>query len=261
MDCIKSNPEIGVRSRFWSVPESLRNRGQTPISPNSRSTPRLPALRVAAPVHARNNDDEFWKFLVVQPVRESFEQRATGVAVYDLMEARIFAQQAQCGTQGLAKLVAQARPLGFVPGVSVFDVSGRGRPDEDGLHARRECRRPRTSSAGIPTGPSRSRSSSLRSSSSRCGSVSGIALGVAERLSQSFSRSCSCSAWLSVAISIMASSPNRGSSLLPSRRVSATASSSRSSRLRPALRAWPTPRPGGVRRPPLRSQSRSRCRR
>ena len=186
MDCIKSNPEIGVRPRF-----NRRNRGQIPIS---RSTPRLPALGVAPSMHARDDHDDFGKLLVLHTVWKSLEQRATSVAVYDLMEAWIPAHQTQCGTQCLAKLVAQAAALGFIPMVSAFDVSGRGRPDEDGLHARRECRRPRTSSAGIPTGPSRSRSSSLRSSSSRCGSVSGIALGVAERLSQSFSRSCSCSA-------------------------------------------------------------------
>ena len=46
----------------------------------------------------------------------------------------------------------------------------------------------RTSSQGIPTGPSTSKSSSRRSSSAHCAAVSGIASGVAAKLSQSASR-------------------------------------------------------------------------
>ena len=92
-------------------------------------------------------------------------------------------------TGRLAKFVAQVKALGLIPKESVFDIGGCGRPNENRFHARRVCRRPNTSSTGIPTGPSRSSSSSRRSSSSRCASVSGTAFGVDERLSQRFSRS------------------------------------------------------------------------
>ncbi len=70
----------------------------------------------------------------------------------------------------------------------LIDIRSSRRTDEDRHHGVRLRIRRSTSSQGMPAGPSRSSSSSLRSSSSRCAFVSGIASGVAERLSQSSSR-------------------------------------------------------------------------
>ena len=52
------------------------------------------------------------------------------------------------------ELVAQAGLLRLVPFVSVLDVGGRRRPDDDSLHRPRLRIRLRTSSQGMPTGPS-----------------------------------------------------------------------------------------------------------
>src|SRR5213594_5141148 len=85
------------------------------------------------------------------------------------------------------EVFAQTWLLRLVPLISVLDVGGGRRPDDDPLHWCRLRIRLRTSSHGMPTGPSRSRSSRRRSSSTRWAPVSGIASGVAARLSHSSS--------------------------------------------------------------------------
>src|SRR3990172_10927951 len=95
----------------------------------------------------------------------------------------------ECAVYSLQKIRAQAWAFLLVPKECVVDVRRCCRTDEYLHQVRRLLIRRWTSSHGMPTGPSRSSSSSLRSSSSRCGVVSGTALGLEERLSHSCSRS------------------------------------------------------------------------
>src|SRR5713101_26669 len=99
------------------------------------------------------------------------------------------------------EFLAQAWPLRLVPLIAVLDVSGRRRSDDDLLQRPWPRIRPRTSSQGMPTGPSRFRSSRRRSSSARWAPVSGIASGVAARLSHSSSSRSSRSSGVSDAMS------------------------------------------------------------
>src|SRR5712692_1278824 len=102
---------------------------------------------------------------------------------------------------GYQEFLAQAWPLRLVPLIGVLDVSGRRRSDDDLLQRPWPRIRPRTSSQGMPTGPSRFRSSRRRSSSARWAPVSGIASGVAARLSHSSSSRSSRSSGVSDAMS------------------------------------------------------------
>src|SRR5207245_8749844 len=102
----------------------------------------------------------------------------------------------------LEELVAQPDLLLLVPPVRRLDVRSRGGP-EDQDHLELRIRRT-TSSHGIPVGASCSRSSSRRSSSVRCASVSGTASGVSHRLSQSSSRRRRRSAGVSFDIATLA---------------------------------------------------------
>jgi len=107
------------------------------------------------------------------------------------------------------KLVAKMRLPALVPDVRGLDIFLGGRPDDHRLHSWVVRMRSRTSSNGAPArgapgGPSLSNSSILRSSSSRCATVIGIACGVSYRLSQISSRSSSRCSTVRVLISIAA---------------------------------------------------------
>ena len=126
----------------------------------------LPASRVSAAVHAGNHDNYAWIDPVIKPVWEPSQQCATSVPMHDLVQHRVSRYVAQLFANGLAELGAQARVLPLVPIERVLQI-GRGcRPNQNRDQTPRRVSLARTSSAGRPLGPSRSRSSSLRSSSS-----------------------------------------------------------------------------------------------
>src|SRR6266404_8266692 len=98
--------------------------------------------------------------------------------------------------------ITQLRALALVPPASFLDIRSRGWADNNRLHWVRLRIRSSTSSQGMPVGPSRSRSSSLRFNSSHCAFVSGIASGVSDKLSQTCSRSSNRSSALRLSMSI-----------------------------------------------------------
>src|SRR5437899_11727815 len=75
------------------------------------------------------------------------------------------------------EVFAQTWLLRLVPLISVLDVGGGRRPDDDPLHWCRLRIRLGTSSHVMPTGPSQSRPSMRRSSSQRSHAVRGTASG------------------------------------------------------------------------------------
>ncbi len=108
------------------------------------------------------------------------------------------------GLNDRQKLLSQASTLPLIPQKRFLDVCGSRRTENGGHHRARPRIRRSTSSQGMPAGPSRSSSSSRRSSSSRCAWVSGTASGVVERLSQRSSNSWSRSSGLRLAMSMAA---------------------------------------------------------
>jgi hypothetical protein len=120
----------------------------------------------------------------------------------DRIESRRHCYLAQRISKGRPKLDTEPRTFCLIQVEGVLDIGLRSRPNQNGLHSCRPRNRPRTSSAGVPIGPSRSISSSRRSSSSRWASVSGTASWVDARLSHRRSRRSSFSSRVSPSMSI-----------------------------------------------------------
>src|SRR5450432_1648223 len=104
----------------------------------------------------------------------------------DLVGLGVFGNETSRCRRSVKELLTQAWALLVVPIACFREVSLGGWPHDYELH-REERIRWIASSQDAPAGPSRSRSSSRRSSSSRCESVRGIVLADAPRLSQSLS--------------------------------------------------------------------------
>jgi hypothetical protein len=124
---------------------------------------------------------------VEKAVREPTQICTTCLTVNDGKTFGICHQRFDDDTHRCKKLVAKTRSLILIPSVGVFNIRGGSRPEDRGLHLDRERICCRTWSQGIPSGPERSRSSSRRSSSSRCTLVSGTFPGASLRLSHSSS--------------------------------------------------------------------------
>src|SRR5438094_2642789 len=137
-------------------------------------------------MHARDDDHMFADHAIEDSVRKPPNETPPSVSVSDGMCGGVHLDRAQRSPYRVEELVAQPDLLLLVPPVRRLDIRSRGGP-EDQDHLELWIRRT-TSSHGIPVGASCSRSSSRRSSSVRCASVSGTASGVSHRLSQSSSR-------------------------------------------------------------------------
>lgn len=128
----------------------------------------LPPPRVLLRVHAGHDDDGVTVDTVKEPIRKApRDENAAGVPMKDGEGFWMFKHAVARQSQRRQEFFAQARPLRLVPLIGVLDVSGSRWPDDDLLHGPRLRIRLRTSSHGMPTGPSRSRSSRRRSSSAR----------------------------------------------------------------------------------------------
>jgi len=137
-------------------------------------------VRACKPLLIVNNSVE-------KAVRESTQICMTCLTVNDRKAFRISDQRFDDDAHGCKKLVTKTRSLILVPSVRVFDIGGASGSEDQEFHLDRERICCRTCSQGIPSGPDRSRSSSRRSSSSRCASVSGTVPGASLRLSHSSS--------------------------------------------------------------------------
>ena len=142
---------------------------------------------MASSVHAGHHYNLIINNSVEKAVRETTQIYTTCLTVNKRKAFRISHQRFNDGTHRCKKLFTKTRSLILIPLVGVFNVRGGSRPEDRRLHLDRERICCRTWSQGIPSGPERSRSSSRRSSSSRCALVSGIFPGVSLRLSHNSS--------------------------------------------------------------------------
>jgi hypothetical protein len=124
---------------------------------------------------------------VEKAIRKTTQIYTTCLTVNNSKAFRVPHQRFNDVTYGRKKLVTKTGSLILIPSVSVFNVCGSTRPEDRWLHLDRERICCRTWSQGIPSGPERSRSSSRRSSSSRCAFVSGTLPGFSLRLSHNSS--------------------------------------------------------------------------
>ena len=158
-------------------------------------------------MHTRHHHDRFIIDAVEKLIRKPRKQHPPGFSMNHGISGGMRTDIVQRGSNSGQKLLTQASALLLVPQKCRLDIPSSGGANY-GRHHGRRCRiLPRTSSQGIPTGPSRSRSSSRRSNSSRWAPVSGNASGFAERLSQSSSSSRNRSSRLRLAISMDAMPP------------------------------------------------------
>jgi len=135
-------------------------------------------------------------------VRKPPEPNPTSVPIEDGVCRWVLKEPSAGFSHRIKEFGFQSPALVPIPSMSGFDIRSGSGPNDD-LHDDVASRRSKTSSHGIPRGPSRSRSSSLRSNSSRCAGVRGTSSS--ERLSQSCSRSRSRCSGLSRPISIAGS--------------------------------------------------------
>ena len=188
--------------RSWSAAEGEHREPWSAAPCGSPSGATLPPPRISLGVHARDDDDRVTIDAVEETVREALEdENAPGFAMQNGIGFWMFENALPRRLERGQQLLAQARPLRLVPSIGVLDIRRSRWPDDDSLHRPRLRIRLRTSSQGMPTGPSRSRSSRRRSSSARWASVSGTASGAAARLSHSSSSRLSRSSGVSDAIS------------------------------------------------------------
>ncbi len=165
----------------------------------SCSGPPLPWI--ALPVQASDDDHDVIVEPIEDPVWESNQKGPPGISMDHRIQGGLCGNALKRGLKRCQKLIAEARTPAFVPQKRFVDIGGRCRTNDDGRHSLRLRMLRKTSSHGMPVGPSRSSSSSRRSNSSRWALVRGIPCGVARRLSQSSSISRNRSSVLRLAIS------------------------------------------------------------
>ena len=136
-------------------------------------------------MHASHDNDLIVNNSVEKAVRKTAQIYTTCLTVNNREPFRVCDQGFNDGSHGCKKLVTKTGSLIPIPSVGIFNVRGGGRAEDWWLHLDRERICCRTWSQGIPSGPERSRSSSRRSSSSRCACVSGTVPGFSLRLSHS----------------------------------------------------------------------------
>jgi len=138
-------------------------------------------------MHAGHDYDLIVNNSVEKAVRKTTQIYTTCLTVKNRKAFRECHQRFNDAIHRCKKLVTKTRSLILIPAVGIFNVRGCSRPEDRWLHLDRERICCATCSQGIPSGPERSRSSSRRSSSSRCALVSGIFPGFSLRLSHSSS--------------------------------------------------------------------------
>jgi hypothetical protein len=138
-------------------------------------------------MHAGDHNNLIVNNSVVKTVREPPHMYTTSLTVNNREAFRVFYQGFNDGTHRYKKLVTKTGSLSLIPSIGVLDICSGRRAEDRWLHLGRERICCRTCSQGIPSGPERSRSSSRRSSSSRCVLVSGTSPGFSLRLSHSSS--------------------------------------------------------------------------
>jgi len=148
---------------------------------------RFPPSWVSASMHASHDYDLIVNNPVEKAVRETPQICTTRLTVNNRKAFRICYQRFDDGTHRCKKIVTKTGSLILIPSVGIFNVRGGSRPEDRRLHLDRERICSKTWSQGIPSGPELSRSSSRRSSSSRCALVSGTVPGLSLRLSHSSS--------------------------------------------------------------------------
>ena len=139
-------------------------------------------------MHASHDNDLILNNSVEKAVRETTQVYTTCLTVNNRREPfRVRPQRFNDGTHCCKKLVTKTGLLSLIPMVGLLNVRGGSGPEDRWLHLDRVRICCRTWSQGIPSGPERSRSSSRRSSSSRCALVSGTVPGISLRLSHNSS--------------------------------------------------------------------------
>ncbi len=177
-------------------------RGRSAAAP-ARSRSGSPSPWIAPRVHTGDDNNNLTVDAVEDSIGEPMDKHAPAIPLNHRIHGRMCTNIGKCGLDSRQKLMAQASTPELVPYKRFLDIGRSRRTDNDWHYWARLRIRRSTSSQGMPAGPSRSSSSSLRSSSSRCAFVSGIASGVAERLSQSCSKSRNRSSGLRSAMSIV----------------------------------------------------------
>lgn len=152
-----------------------------------------PDVRIPPSVKTGDHDHLAIDDSVVEAVGEAFQEDAAGFSVHDRVALGILMNGLYRDPHSGQEILAEPGTSGLVPTVGLLDVRCRLRAEDGQDHRLDFLIRWNTSSQGMPRAPSRSRSSSLRSSSSSCAAVSGRASGLRERLSQISSRSFNCS--------------------------------------------------------------------
>jgi hypothetical protein len=95
----------------------------------------LPPAGIALGVHARDNNDRVTVQAVEKGIGEAlWDESAAGVAVQDGVGVWVLEQSISRRSECREELVAQTGLLRLVPFVSILDVGGCGRPDDDPLH-------------------------------------------------------------------------------------------------------------------------------
>ena len=189
-------------------------------------------------MQASDNDHDVIVEPIEDPVWESNQKSPPGISVDHGIQGRLCGYALKRGLKGCQKLIAEARMPAFVPQKRFIDIGGCCRTDDEACHCPRLRMLRKTSSHGMPVGPSRSSSSRRRSNSSRWAFVRGIPCGVSRRLSQSSSNSRSRSSVLRLAISTVPTQQvypllkNRSTPALP------TASSRMPGRSPGSFRCW-----------------------
>jgi len=189
------------------LPGRISHRSATGPTDAIRPLSTEPGVRsswIAVGVDTGQYRDRFRIDSVDQRVRKALEPDAAGVPSQNRVRVRVFSDSRCCDSDRCKKGSSERFALGSVPTVGTFDI-GSGIGPNDDPHVTSFSRRRRTSSQGIPRGPSRSNSSRRRSSSWRWASVSGTSSSVrlSHNRSMSFNRCSGVSFSGSMAGSLM----------------------------------------------------------
>ena len=131
-----------------------------------------------------------------RPYGKTTNEGSTGVSMDDRVALRKGHDRVHHPARFGHEFVAEPATLSLIPAVDYLQIGSRRGPEYVPCHRARALICATTSSHGIPTGPSFSRSSKRRSSSARWPDESGSACGFRPRLSQRRSRRSSRSSSL-----------------------------------------------------------------
>jgi len=147
-------------------------------------------------VEAADEDDQIVNDAIQKAVRKPANEGSAGVSMDDRVAVREGHDRVHHSARFAQEFVAESASLSLIPAVDYLQIGSRRGSEYVPRHRARALICATTSSHGMPTGPSCSRSSKRRSSSPRWPDESGSACGSRPRLSQRRSRRSSRSSSL-----------------------------------------------------------------